>query len=359
MVPKIKSRMSDTRYDDDSTPAVCDTCLGTNPYVEMKRLRNGAECKICSKPFTVFKWSAEDQNTSTSSRKKTVICLTCARSKNRCQSCLLDLTFGIPVELRDKLLKMAKLDAASDLNIADDVVSNAKNTTSRLYNSNLLEEKLKDAEINHLIDNKELKLKLEHNLQSSLSREKSSEEKKRRQSGHKDPISISKQDMLKLLKSFPFNGNLQFRPKNTKIRSFFFFGNGVSLSMYQIKDYFVGLSPEFTKDSITSLYTQNAGKFGYIEFSTRETAEKIADIIYRHQKKVLKCDKYKSPCLVVISGSPIRVCWASNTNMSASDYNNDQLRKIASVVDKQLIKLSKDDSNSSAAVDGKSKVSKP
>lgn len=354
--------MPDVRYDDDSTPAVCDTCLGTNPYVEMKRLRNGAECKICSKPFTVFKWSAQDGNAFSSSRKKTVICLTCARSKNRCQSCLLDLTLGIPIEMRDKLLRIAKIDAAKDLNMSTDIVSNAKNITSRLYNSNLLEEKLKNEEITHLADNEELKRKLEQNLEASLNKQDSKQ--KQGHSYNKDPISLSKQELLDLLKSFPFNGNLQFRPKNAHIRSFFFFGNGSSLSMFQVKDYFIGLSPEFTKDTVSSLYTQNAGKFGYIEFKTRGIAEKVADIVHGRQKKVLGCDKYKNPCLVVISGSPVRLCWAANSNMSASEYSNDQLRKIASVVDKQLIKLSKADSEISRtskagpSLIAKSKVSK-
>ena len=357
--------MVDARYDDDSTPAVCDTCLGTNPYVEMKRLRNGAECKICSKPFTVFKWSSQDGNASSSSRKKTVICLTCARSKNRCQSCLLDLTLGIPIEMRDKLFKIAKLDAAKDLNMSTDIVSDAKNATSRLYNSNLLEEKLKNEEITHLADNENLKKKLEENLEASLSKQDSkSSEKRQGNSSGKDPISLSKQELLDLIKSFPFNGNLQFRPKNTNVRSFFFFGNGASLSMFQIKDYFIGLTPEFTKEIISSLYTQNAGKFGYIEFKTRGIAEKIADIVYGHQKKVLGCEKYKSPCLVVVSGAPMRICWAANSNMSACKYSNDQLRKISAVVDKQLIKLSKADSDISQnlkaglSVTVKSKVSK-
>ena len=40
-----------------------------------------------------------------SRNKKTEICPTCAKLKNVCQTCLFDLQFGLPVELRDKFLK--------------------------------------------------------------------------------------------------------------------------------------------------------------------------------------------------------------------------------------------------------------
>ena len=56
------------------------------------------ECKICKRPFTVFTWKPD----ANSRNKKTEICPTCAKLKNVCQTCLFDLQFGLPVELRDK-----------------------------------------------------------------------------------------------------------------------------------------------------------------------------------------------------------------------------------------------------------------
>jgi len=38
--------------------------------------------------------------------KKTEICQTCAKLKNVCQTCLLDLTFNLPVQVRDSALGM-------------------------------------------------------------------------------------------------------------------------------------------------------------------------------------------------------------------------------------------------------------
>jgi len=36
--------------------------------------------------------------------KRTDICQTCAKLKNVCQTCIFDLEFGVPVQLRDKVL---------------------------------------------------------------------------------------------------------------------------------------------------------------------------------------------------------------------------------------------------------------
>jgi len=78
-------------------PIVCETCLGENPYVRMMRAEFDKECKVCARPFTVFRWRPG----TTARFKKTEICQTCAKLKNVCQTCLLDLEFGLPVQVRD------------------------------------------------------------------------------------------------------------------------------------------------------------------------------------------------------------------------------------------------------------------
>lgn len=81
-------------------PVICESCLGDNPYLRMMKLEFDKECKICSRPFTVFRWKPS----SDSRFKKTEICQTCAKFKNICQTCLLDLEFGLPVQVRDQVL---------------------------------------------------------------------------------------------------------------------------------------------------------------------------------------------------------------------------------------------------------------
>eukprot|EP00898_Chlorokybus_atmophyticus_P005618 jgi/Chlat1/6057/Chrsp4S06341 len=81
-------------------PVVCESCLGNNPYVRMMKADYDKECKVCSRPFTVFRWrpgAARDAR-----YKKTEVCQTCAKAKNVCQVCLLDLRYGLPVQVIDQ-----------------------------------------------------------------------------------------------------------------------------------------------------------------------------------------------------------------------------------------------------------------
>jgi pre-mRNA-splicing factor RBM22/SLT11 len=82
--------------------------------------------------------------------KKTEICTTCAQIKNVCQTCILDLQYGLPVQVRDTALGLQGGAPSSDINkqyyvqrveeqVSGDAAHSAANAVCRRWSAVALE----------------------------------------------------------------------------------------------------------------------------------------------------------------------------------------------------------------------------
>jgi len=107
-----KADINKAGWEQSEFPILCETCLGDNPFIRMSKQEYGRSCGTCARPFTVFRW-----NPGTAMRfKTTVVCQTCAKVKNVCQTCLLDLEYGLPTQVRDTALALQNEAPTSDIN---------------------------------------------------------------------------------------------------------------------------------------------------------------------------------------------------------------------------------------------------
>jgi pre-mRNA-splicing factor RBM22/SLT11 len=112
----VHKKASDGQTLGEDFPMLCETCLGPNPYVRMTKTPYGDKlCKISVMPFQSFRWKAGPGGR----YKETIISIAVAKDRNICQTCLNDMKYGLPVGVRDALLKQAEGDTAIAMPMSD------------------------------------------------------------------------------------------------------------------------------------------------------------------------------------------------------------------------------------------------
>lgn len=108
----IRTEPTKQRWEESDFPIICAKCLGQNPYIRMMKTNFDRSCRVCDRPFTVFRWRPGPKERF----KKTEICQTCAIFKKVCQSCLTDIETGETLETRDKEISLEdKFGAPTDI----------------------------------------------------------------------------------------------------------------------------------------------------------------------------------------------------------------------------------------------------
>jgi pre-mRNA-splicing factor RBM22/SLT11 len=106
-------RYATAGWESGDFPLVCAPCLGPTQYLRLLKAPFDEECKICSRPFTVFKWrpraekgkKAQGRGAVGGREVRTTICQQCARHQNTCQACLRDFRFGLDHAQREAVEK--------------------------------------------------------------------------------------------------------------------------------------------------------------------------------------------------------------------------------------------------------------
>ncbi|OXV11383.1 hypothetical protein Egran_00856 [Elaphomyces granulatus] len=315
--PQIKQDLNRSGWETTDFPSVCENCLPDNPYVQMLKEDYGAECKICTRPFTIFRWKADR----TARTKQTNICLTCARLKNCCQCCMLDLSFGLPIVVRDAALKMVAPGPQSSVNreyYAQEHQKEIEEGRGAIEAYEKTDEKAR--ELLKRLANSEPYYKKQRRLEASGERGEATHqpETKPKQFSYGNgpgPIRTSESRRGSSLPGRggrggrggrPFPGTAQLPPSpedidppsDSKITSLFVTGVEDDLPEHEVRAFFTQFG------QIRSLICSHRSHCAFINYATREAAEVAAK---QCQGKA------------VISGCPLRVRWGKPKPLDSMD----------------------------------------
>lgn len=311
-------------------PAICDNCCGPDKHIKMMRQANGEECKVCTRPFTVFRWNP---NNGINKSKKTIICMTCARARNCCQSCMLDITYGIPLEIRDTALRMAGLEHA--LGIKSSNTSRNREVKAIMADKQEAKYSSEDNDVNKSKDPSELArdilLKLAEKLNGGTNALVKKAPKNSKITKKSDLVNLKSTDISKILSKLPLGGLFLVPETTPELTSFFLFGFSDDIPQYVISDF----CNKFGK--IKSLTIVHRAKCGYVTFTTRKAAESFATAILENGLN----KNTATPGLLVLENKyPVRVSWGKQKPLGTT---NEECHKLSLVITKVMKQLAEKD----------------
>ncbi|KAH3684936.1 hypothetical protein WICPIJ_004091 [Wickerhamomyces pijperi] len=318
--------MSTTSSDTTQPPALCEKCLGPSEHLRMLRDQNSLECKLCTRPFTVYKWKPHPN----SPYKQTIICLTCSRQRNCCQCCLLDLTYGISVQMRDEVLKMAGVKSLSN-------EMTPKNEVTKLYVAGN-EDKFQSLGGAGVSKDQEKAREVLRKLAIITKQQEDEKNKliasgKNHQTNDKLPQNLEKVDVTKIFSKLPLNGSIT-PEQEKKYSTLFIFGIDPSLPDYKITNHFTSLIPQqvqttTTAQPIKAYVSCQKSRYAYLTLSSPEMADAIT--------KGIKPIKDQGPGRIIVENVPLFVTYVSKQRDFAK--SNIERLKIGSLISKFIRKL--------------------
>ncbi|KGU34140.1 pre-mRNA-splicing factor SLT11 [Candida albicans P57055] len=276
--------------------SICAKCLGDESRIKMIKQVNGDECRQCTRPYTIYRWGNRKQG------NKTIICITCARARHCCQSCLLDITYGIPTDLRDTALEMAGLEPLTKS-------ANPTNREVKAIMADKLETKFKEQQ------------ERSNDILSKLAEKLNKPEEK------KTEVAI---DLAKLAKKLPFGNSLDVQ-KYPDMTTFFVFGFSSDFPQAIFSRY----AEQYGK--VESVVFSSASGCGFIRFEKVSSAVGFAKSIAENG-----LNKNKSIAgLLILENTPMRVCFGKQKPLPRTAADQRKLNTVVTKVMKQLASKSK------------------
>lgn len=239
--------------------------------------------------------------------KKTIVCGTCLKARNCCQSCLVDVFFRIPMEFRDAALKMAGIEnpylAPLSSNREVQAIMAEKQELRGFKNEG----------------QKEKALEILATLAEKLGKQKPAFVATQEQE------TASAKDVTQTVAKLPFGGSLT--TSDEELKSFFVFGFDPQMPQYVVKDYCEKMSGP------VSLRITHRSRCGFVTFGSRAEAEKFAEKL--ETAKISTSSK--TAALVVLERKyPVRFCWGAPKPLGSSGTEQGKIGAVVGKVMKQL-----------------------
>ena len=248
--------------------------------------------------------------------KKTIVCGTCLRVRNCCQSCMVDVYFKIPLEIRDAALKMADIENPY-------LMEQSQNREVKALMAEKKENKGFKTE-----GQREKAQEILNTLAERLGKQKPAPIS----SPHEQETATAK-DLSKIVSKLPFGANLEV-PKDETVKSFFVFGFDPQMPQYVVKDYC-----EKVVGGSVSVKMAHRARCAFVTFGSRQEAEQFGEKL--GTAKISKSDK--TAALVILDKKyPVRFCWGSPKSLGTTGTEQG---KIGSVVVKVMKQLSEKDAS--------------
>ncbi|CCD22900.1 Pre-mRNA-splicing factor ECM2 NDAI_0A07460 [Naumovozyma dairenensis CBS 421] len=248
-------------------PLICNQCLENKQKVKLTKIPNGGQCKICTMSYTLYHFKPQERSSTLS---KTFICERCARQRNACQCCMRDISWHIPIMLRDQIISLVNDDKGM-------ITKEAKNDIMKRYLA-LKKGRLGGAQISGDAEQNNLLLDKLRNILSTETRTADANNHNINKITAPKNIDASRYkhiDISHVLKKLPLKSSFSEMSKPTK--SFFLYNIDPSIPEWKISDHIATVTQmkDWMDPSSVSLIVNYKAKCGGLRFKTEELGLKF------------------------------------------------------------------------------------